>query len=115
VLWLRFTDRSTKKGIRSATVLLLSEVVPRLKSKRIEDEALDAIVAGPKQFLENLHGILQTDAYQAYAMVGGRGMVHAGAGRTARRGFANVVKLNPGDPVARGPGKRRIRYGTDRC
>jgi transposase len=56
--------------------------------------------AGPKQFLENFHGILQTDAYQAYNKVGGTGMVHAACWTHARRGFANVVKLNPGDPVA---------------
>jgi transposase len=56
--------------------------------------------AGPKQFLENFHGILQTDAYQAYDKVGGTGMVHAACWTHARRGFANVVKLNPGDPVA---------------
>ena len=56
--------------------------------------------AGPKQFLANFHGILQTDAYQAYDKVGGSGMVHAGCWTHARRGFANVVKLNPGDPVA---------------
>jgi transposase len=56
--------------------------------------------AGPKQFLENFHGLLQTDAYQAYDKVGGSGMVHAGCWTHARRGFANVVKLNPGDPVA---------------
>jgi transposase len=34
--------------------------------------------AGPKQFLKDFHGILQTDAYQAYDKVGGSGMVHAG-------------------------------------
>jgi transposase len=56
--------------------------------------------AGPKQFLQNFHGILQTDAYAAYDKVGGSGMVHAGCWTHARRGFANVVKLNPGDPVA---------------
>ena len=56
--------------------------------------------AGPKQFLKNFHGILQTDAYQAYDKVGGEGMVHAGCWTHARRGFANVLKLNPGDPVA---------------
>jgi transposase len=56
--------------------------------------------AGPKHFLENFHGLLQTDAYQAYDKVGGSGMVHAGCWTHARRGFANVVKLNPGDPVA---------------
>jgi transposase len=56
--------------------------------------------AGPKQFLQHFHGILQTDAYAAYDKVGGSGMVHAGCWTHARRGFANVVKLNPGDPVA---------------
>jgi transposase len=56
--------------------------------------------AGPKKFLENFHGLLQTDAYQAYDKVGGTGLVHAGCWTHARRGFANVVKLNPGDPVA---------------
>jgi transposase len=56
--------------------------------------------AGPKHFLENFQGILQTDAYRAYDKVGGEGMVHAGCWTHARRGFANVVKLNPGDPVA---------------
>jgi transposase len=56
--------------------------------------------AGPKRFLENFHGLLQTDAYQGYDKVGGSGMVHAGCWSHARRGFANVVKLNPGDPVA---------------
>jgi transposase len=56
--------------------------------------------AGPKQFLQNFHGILQTDAYAAYDKVGGSGLVHAGCWTHARRGFANVVKLNPGDPVA---------------
>jgi transposase len=56
--------------------------------------------AGPKRFLENFHGLLQTDAYQGYDKVGGSGMVHAGCWTHARRGFANVVKLNPGDPVA---------------
>lgn len=63
--------------------------------------------AGPKQFLQNFHGILQTDAYAAYDKVGGSGMVHAGCWTHARRGFANVVKLNPGDPVA-GPIVARI-------
>lgn len=63
--------------------------------------------AGPKQFLQNFHGILQTDAYAAYDKVGGAGMVQAGCWTHARRGFANVVKLNPGDPVA-GPIVARI-------
>jgi transposase len=56
--------------------------------------------AGPKYFLQNFHGLLQTDAYAAYDKVGGSGMIHVGCWTHARRGFANVVKLNPGDPVA---------------
>jgi transposase len=55
---------------------------------------------GPKQFLGSYGGLLQTDGYQAYEQVGGPGMVHAGCWTHARRGFAEVVKLNPGDPVA---------------
>ena len=38
--------------------------------------------------------------YSAYNKVGGTGMVHAACWTHARRSFANVVKLNPGDPVA---------------
>ena len=36
----------------------------------------------------------------AYEKVGGAGLVHAGCWTHCRRGFANVAKLNPGDPVA---------------
>ena len=63
--------------------------------------------AGPKQFLQNFRGILQTDGYQVYDKVGGAGMVHAACWAHSRRGFAKVVKLNPGDPVA-GPILARI-------
>src|SRR6202041_3646568 len=55
---------------------------------------------GPKQFLGKYGGILQTDGYVAYEKVGGPGLVHAGCWTHCRRGFANVAKLNPGDPVA---------------
>jgi len=55
---------------------------------------------GPKQFLGSYGGILQTDGYQAYDQVGGVGMVHAACWAHARRGFSDVVKLNPGDPIA---------------
>jgi transposase len=55
---------------------------------------------GPKQFLGTFSGILQTDGYQAYDQVGGSGLVHAACWTHARRGFCDVVKLNPGDPVA---------------
>src|SRR5207302_8701279 len=40
------------------------------------------------------------DGYVAYEKVGGPGLVHAGCWAHCRRGLANVVKLNPGDPVA---------------
>lgn len=56
--------------------------------------------AGPKYFLQDFHGLLQTDGYAAYDKVGGSGMVHAACWTHCRRGFANVVKLNPGDPAA---------------
>ena len=56
--------------------------------------------AGPKYFLQDFHGLLQTDGYAAYDKVGASGMVHAACWAHARRGFANVVKLNPGDPAA---------------
>jgi transposase len=56
--------------------------------------------AGPKYFLQDFHGLLQTDGYAAYDQVGASGMVHAACWTHARRGFANVVKLNPGDPAA---------------
>ena len=55
---------------------------------------------GPKQFLGEFSGILQTDGYIGYKDVGGPGMVHAGCWAHARRGFCDMVKLNPGDPVA---------------
>ena len=55
---------------------------------------------GAKQFLGKYGGILQTDGYVAYEKVGGPGLVHAGCWTHCRRGFANVVKLNPGDAVA---------------
>ena len=55
---------------------------------------------GPKQFLGKFSGILQTDGYVAYEHVGGPGMVHAACWAHARRGFCDVAKLNPGDPVA---------------
>jgi transposase len=56
--------------------------------------------AGPKYFLQDFHGLLQTDGYAAYDKVGGWGMVHAACWAHCRRGFANVVKLNPGDRAA---------------
>jgi len=35
-----------------------------------------------------------------YQKVEGPGLIHAGCWTHCRRGFANLPKLNPGDPVA---------------
>ena len=55
---------------------------------------------GPKKFLEQFEGILQTDGYIAYEHVGGPKMVHAACWAHARRGFVDAVKLNPSEVAA---------------
>ncbi len=55
---------------------------------------------GPKQFLGQFEGILQTDGYTAYDQIGGTRMVHAACWAHARRQFFEAVQLNPRDPVA---------------
>jgi transposase len=55
---------------------------------------------GPKAFLGQFEGILQTDGYAAYDRVGGPKSVHAGCWSHSRRKFFDAVKLNPGDAVA---------------
>jgi transposase len=55
---------------------------------------------GPKEFLGQFEGILQTDGYVAYDGVGGPKMVHAACWAHARRKFFEAVKLNPSDAVA---------------
>jgi transposase len=55
---------------------------------------------GPKEFLGQFEGILQTDAYVAYESVGGPKLVHAGCWTHARRKFFDAFKLNPNDAVA---------------
>ncbi len=55
---------------------------------------------GPKQFLGQFEGILQTDGYAAYDQIGGTRMVHAACWAHARRQFFEAVQLNPRDPVA---------------
>ena len=62
---------------------------------------------GPKRFLGNFQGILQTDGYIAYEHVGGPKMVHVCCWAHARRHFFDALKLNPGDPMAT-PIVRRI-------
>ncbi len=55
---------------------------------------------GPKKFLGEWEGILQTDGYQAYDDVGGPKMVHVGCWAHARRKFVDAVKVNPQDAEA---------------
>jgi transposase len=56
---------------------------------------------GPKQFLGQFAGILQTDGYTAYDHTGGLQMVHAACWAHARRKVFDALKLNPDDRVAR--------------
>jgi transposase len=55
---------------------------------------------GPKRFLGQFEGILQTDGYAAYDQIGGTRMVHAACWAHARRQFFEAVQLSPRDPVA---------------
>jgi hypothetical protein len=55
---------------------------------------------GPRQFLGQFEGLLQTDGYAAYDQIGGPKMVHAGCWSHAERYFSEAVQLNPRDPVA---------------
>ena len=55
---------------------------------------------GPKRFLGQFEGILQTDGYAAYDQICGTRMVHAACWAHVRRQFFEAVQLNPRDPVA---------------
>jgi transposase len=55
---------------------------------------------GPKEFLGQFEGILQTDGYVVYDHVGGPKLVHAGCWAHSRRKFFDASKLNPSDAVA---------------
>jgi transposase len=55
---------------------------------------------GPRKFLGEWEGILQTDGYAAYADIGGPKLVHVGCWAHARRKFVDAVKLNPKDAEA---------------
>jgi transposase len=55
---------------------------------------------GPKQFLGQFEGLLQTDGYAAYDQIGGPKIIHAGCWSHAERYFSEAVQLNPQDPVA---------------
>jgi transposase len=55
---------------------------------------------GPKKFLGQFEGILQTDGYGAYDHVGGPKLVHAACWAHARRKFFEAAKLNPSDAAS---------------
>jgi transposase len=55
---------------------------------------------GPRKFLGQWEGILQTDGYVAYDDVGGPKLVQVGCWAHARRKFVDAVKLNPQDAEA---------------
>ncbi|HYP14663.1 MAG TPA: IS66 family transposase [Bryobacteraceae bacterium] len=55
---------------------------------------------GPRTFLGNWEGILQTDGYKAYDDVGGPKLVHVGCWAHARRKFVDAVKVHPQDAEA---------------
>lgn len=56
---------------------------------------------GPKEFLGDYEGILQTDGYIAYEKVGGPKLVHAACWAHSRRGFVDALKLNPRDAATK--------------
>ena len=56
---------------------------------------------GPRQFLGQFKGILQTDGYTAYDHTGGAGMVHAACWAHARRKVFDALRLSPEDRTAR--------------
>ena len=55
---------------------------------------------GPKRFLGNFDGILQTDGYSGYDRVGGAKLIHAGCWAHARRYFFQAVEAHPDDRAA---------------
>ena len=56
---------------------------------------------GPKRFLGNFEGLLQTDGYVAYEKVGGPKIVHACCWAHPRRKFFEAHQVSPGETVAK--------------
>jgi transposase len=56
---------------------------------------------GPKNFLGQFEGILQTDGYTAYDQTGGTKIVRAACWAHARRKIYDALKLSPDDRAAR--------------
>jgi transposase len=55
---------------------------------------------GPREFLQGFRGKLQSDGYGAYDKLG-EGIVYVGCMAHARRGFVDMAKLAPLDPLPR--------------
>jgi transposase len=55
---------------------------------------------GPKRFLGDFAGRLQSDGYGAYDQVGGPGLVHVACWAHARRKFFDALKVNAQDETA---------------
>ena len=66
----------------------------------IFDFQLSRAREGPKQFLGNFNGILQTDGYSGYDRVGGPKVIHAGCWAHARRYFFQAVEAHSQDRAA---------------
>jgi hypothetical protein len=66
------------------------------------DFQLDRGREGPRQFLGEFAGILQTDGYAGYGKVGGKAMVPAGCWAHVGRYFFQAVQLNRRDLLALG-------------
>ncbi|NDJ15231.1 MAG: IS66 family transposase [Acidobacteriia bacterium] len=56
--------------------------------------------AGPKEFLKDYNGILQTDGYTAYEKVGGSEMKHVCCLAHVRRKFYETLQVDPGNAHA---------------
>ena len=55
---------------------------------------------GPKRFLGQFEGLLQSDGYAAYEQVGGPKIVHACCWAHSRRKYIEALKLHPDDRTA---------------
>jgi Transposase and inactivated derivatives len=66
------------------------------------DFRLGRVREGPKEFLGNFEGLLQTDGYVAYEKVGGAKLVHAACWAHARRKFYEAHALDPAETAAKG-------------
>ena len=66
----------------------------------VYDFRMDRGRNGPREFLENYEGILQTDGYTAYDKVGGKGIRRACCLAHVRRKFYETLQVDPGNVEA---------------